>query len=147
MTNVEARLNSYYPIALTVFRVVFGLLFLCHGLSTLVGWPAPFAAPVGQWPDYYAGWIETITGSSITVGLATRLAALVASGEMAFAYLTVHLAHGFFPINNHGEDAVMYCFAFFLLIFTGGGAYALDARCGRWRMFSEPSRRTFGRRR
>ncbi len=131
MTNVEARLNSYYPIALTVFRVVFGLLFLCHGLSSLVGWPAPFAAPAGQWPDYYAGWIETITGVLITVGLATRVAALVASGEMAFAYLTVHLPHGFFPINNHGEDAVMYCFVFFLLIFTGGGAYALDVRRGR----------------
>jgi putative oxidoreductase len=128
MTNAPARLNSYYPIALTVFRVVFGVLFLCHGLSTVVGWPASFAAAVGQWPDCYAGWIETITAALIAVGLATRVAALVASGEMAFAYLTVHLPRGFFPINNHGEDAVMYCFVFFLLIFTGGGTYALDAR-------------------
>ncbi len=50
---------------------------------------------------------------------------------MAFAYFTVHLPQGFFPINNHGEAAVMYCFVFFLLIFTGGGVYALDARRGR----------------
>ncbi|MGB6206141.1 DoxX family protein [Mycobacterium sp.] len=152
--NLEARLNSYYPVALTVFRVVFGLLFLCDGLSKLIGWPAPFTAPVGHWPDYYAGWIETITGALIAVGLFTREAAFLACGEMAVAYFTAHLPHGFFPINNHGEAAVMYCFAFFLLIFTGGGVYALDARRGRWRSrvaprrrFSGPSRRTFGRRR
>jgi putative oxidoreductase len=131
--SLEAQLNSYWPIALSVFRAVFGLLFLCHGLSTLVGWPAHFAASVGQWPDYYAGWIETITGALLTVGLFTRVAAFVASGEMAFAYFTVHLPHGFFPINNHGEAAVMYCFAFLLLIFAGGGSYALDARRGPWR--------------
>jgi putative oxidoreductase len=128
--NLEARLNSNWPIALSVFRVMFGLLFLCHGLSSLIGWPANTLAPVGQWPDYYAGWIETITGTLITLGLVTRPAALLAAGEMAFAYFTVHLPHGFFPINNHGEDAVMYCFAFLLLIFAGGGAYALDARRG-----------------
>jgi putative oxidoreductase len=113
-----------------VFRVMFGLLFLCHGLSSLIGWPANTLAPVGQWPDYYAGWIETITGALITLGLFTRPAAFLAAGEMAFAYFTVHLPHGFFPITNHGEDAVMYCFAFLLLIFAGGGAYALDTRRG-----------------
>jgi putative oxidoreductase len=128
--NLEARLNSYWPIALAVFRVIFGLLFLCHGLSSLIDWPANTLAPVGQWPDYYAGWIETITGALITLGLFTRPAAFLAAGEMAFAYFTVHLPHGFFPINNHGEEAVMYCFAFLLLIFAGGGAYALDARRG-----------------
>lgn len=143
--NLEARLNSYRPIALSVFRVMFGLLFLCHGLSALIGWPANTIAPVGQWPDYYAGWIETVTGALITLGLFTRPAAFLAAGEMAFAYLTVHLAHGFFPINNHGEDAVMYCFAFLLLIFAGGGAYALDAKRGA--ILTGSSRRTFGRRR
>jgi putative oxidoreductase len=131
--NLEARLNSYRPIALSVFRVVFGLLFICHGLSTLTGWPSPHPAPVGEWPEYYAGWIETVTGALITLGLFTRPAAFLAAGEMAFAYFTVHLPHGFFPINNHGEGAVMYCFAWLLLIFAGGGAYALDARRGPWR--------------
>jgi len=142
--NLEARLNSYWPIALSVFRVVFGLLFLCHGLSTLIGWPAHdpvhYPAPVGQWPDYYAGWIEAITGALITLGLFTRPAAFLAAGEMAFAYFTVHLPHDFFPINNHGEAAVMYCFAWLLLIFAGGGAYALDARRGRWRSTAAPRR-------
>jgi putative oxidoreductase len=132
--NLEARLNSNWPTALAVFRVVFGLLFLCHGLSAVIGWPAAdHAAAVGQWPDYYAGWIELVTGVLITAGLFTREAAFVASGEMAFAYLTVHLPRDFFPINNGGEVAVMYCFAFLLLIFAGGGGYAADARRGHWR--------------
>jgi putative oxidoreductase len=140
-TNLEARLNSYWPIALSVFRVVFGLLFLCDGLSKLIGWPsAAHVAPVGQWPFYYAGLIETVTGALIAVGLFTRPAAFLASGEMAFAYFTAHLPHGFFPINNDGEAAVMYCFAFFLLIFAGGGAYALDARRGHWRAAGSPRR-------
>jgi putative oxidoreductase len=141
--HLEARLNSYWPTALSVFRVMFGLLFLCHGLSGLFGWPAPeHAVPFGQWPGYYASVIETVTGVLITVGLFTRAAAFLASGEMAFAYFTAHvpdglrhLPGGFFPINNKGEASVMYCFAFLLLIFAGGGAYALDAgRGGRRRI-------------
>lgn len=126
--NWETRLSTYSPTALAVYRVVFGLLFLCHGLSKLIGWPVGPAAAVGHWPDYYAGWIETVTGVLVTLGLFTRIAAFVACGEMAFAYFTVHLPHGFFPISNQGEPAVMYCFAFFLLIFMGAGAYALDDR-------------------
>jgi putative oxidoreductase len=133
--NLETKLNSNWPMALAVFRVVFGLLFLCHGLAALIGWPAPHTVPVGEWPHYYAGWIELVTGVLIIAGLFTRVAAFVACGEMAVAYFTVHLPHGFFPITNHGEAAVMYCFAFFLLIFAGGGDYTMDARGarGRWR--------------
>ena len=127
--NLQARLNSYLPIALSVFRVMFGLLFLSHGLSSVIGWPAAsHVAQVGHWPDFYAGWIELITGALITLGLFTRPAAFLASGEMAFAYFTVHFPHGFFPINNHGENSVMFCFAFLLLVFTGGGPYALEGR-------------------
>jgi putative oxidoreductase len=137
--KLEARLNSYRPVALSVFRVIFGLLFLCHGLSGVIGWPAAgHVAPVGQWPDFYAAWIELITGALIALGLFTRPAAFLASGEMAFAYFTAHFPHGFWPINNHGEDAVMFCFAFLLLAFTGGGPHALEGgprgRLGRNRL-------------
>jgi putative oxidoreductase len=130
--NLEARLNPHWPTALSVFRVIFGLLFLCDGLSKLIAWPAPDVIAVGQWPEYYAGWIETITGSLIALGLFTRAAAFVASGEMAVAYFTAHLPHGFFPASNGGEPAVMYCFAFLLLVFSGPGLYALDSRRGQW---------------
>jgi putative oxidoreductase len=124
--NLEARLNSNWPVALAVFRVTYGLLFLCHGLSTVFGWPAHHTVPPGRWPGYYAGLIELVTGLLVTAGLFTRPAAFVASGEMAVAYFTVHCPHGFFPITNNGEASVMYCFAFLLLVFAGGGAYALE---------------------
>jgi putative oxidoreductase len=127
--NLETRLNSYLPSALSVFRIVFGLLFLSHGQSSVIGWPAASrVASVGQWPEFYAGWIELSTGALITLGLFTRAAAAMASGEMAYAYVTVHLPRGFWPINNHGEASVMFCFAFLLLVFTGGGHYALEGR-------------------
>ena len=118
----------YSPTALTVYRVVFGLLFLCHGLSKLFGWPVGPTVPGGEWPGYYAGWIEMVTSVLIILGLFTRIAAFVACGEMAVAYFTQHLPHGFWPIANQGELAVTYCFAFFLLIFLGAGAHALDTR-------------------
>jgi putative oxidoreductase len=133
--NLEARLNSYSPIGLAVFRVIIGLLFLCQGLNKLIGWPGDplHKAAIGEWPFYYAALIELITSVLIIAGLFTRPAAFIACGEMAFAYFTQHLPHGFFPIANGGELAVLYCFAFFLLIFVGGGAYALDARRSGWR--------------
>ncbi|MBI3212478.1 MAG: DoxX family protein [Mycobacterium sp.] len=128
--QLDARLNPYAPAVLSLFRVVFGLLFLCHGLSHLFGWPAAAgpAAPVGLWPFWWAGILELVTAVLITIGLFTRIAAFVASGVMAFAYFTQHITVDFLPIVNKGEPAVLYCFAFFLLVFTGGGAYALDAR-------------------
>lgn len=128
MRDVEAQLHRRSPLAVAAFRVVFGLLFLCHGLSKLVGWPLPPAVPGGAWPLYYAGWIELATGALVAVGLFTRAAAFIASGEMAAAYFSEHSTHGLLPIANHGEMAVLYCFGFFLLTFTGGGAYALDNR-------------------
>src|SRR6202012_3669292 len=96
--SLEVRLNSYWPTALSVFRVMFGLLFLSHGLSGLIGWPAAdHVAPVGQWPDYSANWIEAVPGSPVPLGLFPRPGPFLPSGEMAFAYFPVHLPHGFNP--------------------------------------------------
>ena len=110
--------------------MAFGLLFLCHGVAVVFGWPAAadLAAPVGAWPFWWGGVLELVTGVLISIGLWTRISALVASGIMAFAYVTEHTSTGLLPIANGGELAAMYCFAFFLLIFTGGGPYALDSR-------------------
>ncbi|MBJ7341471.1 DoxX family protein [Mycolicibacterium sp.] len=128
-TKLDARLTPQAPAVLSLFRVVFGLLFLCHATSHLFGWPlAAQQAPVGTWPFWYAGVLELVTAILITVGLFTRIAAFVASGVMAFAFFTQHLPTGIIPMTNGGELAVLYCFAFFLLIFTGGGVYAIDSR-------------------
>ncbi len=127
--QLDARLNPHAPAVLSLFRVIFGLLFLCHAVSHLFGWPAAAgpAAAVGSFPFWWAGLLELVTGILITIGLFTRIAAFVASGIMAFAYFTQHIEAGFPPIVS-GEAAVLYCFAFFLLVFTGGGLYALDSR-------------------
>ncbi len=133
MTNpadhFDARLSPHAPAVLSLLRVVFGLLFLCHATSHLFGWPlASQQAPVGAWPYFYAGIIELVAAILITLGLFTRIAAFIASGVMAFAFFTQHLPTGVIPMTNGGELSVLYCFAFFFLVFAGGGSIALDAR-------------------
>jgi putative oxidoreductase len=127
-TRFDARLNPQAPAALSVFRIVFGLLYFLHGTSKMFGWPAPQQVPTGTWPFWWAGIIETILGALITLGFATRPAAFIAAGEMAFAYFTQHLPGGFWPINNGGELAVLYCFGFLLLVFSGSGVYGIEGR-------------------
>jgi putative oxidoreductase len=126
--DIESRLETVAPIVLSLFRVVVGLLFACHGAVVLFGWPVSFGPTpaFGEWPDWYAGAIELIVGILVFTGLATRIAAFIGSGEMAFAYFTVHQPKAPLPIANDGELAVLFCFAFFLLVFTGGGIIALD---------------------
>lgn len=129
-TNLDTRLGSLSPAVISLFRVVFGLLYTIHGASKLFAWPVDSgsgAAPVGTWPYWYAGVIELVLGLLIIAGLFTRVAAFIASGEMAFAYFTQHQPKGLWPIENGGELAVLYCFGFLLLAAIGGGAYALDA--------------------
>ncbi|CAN5344488.1 DoxX family protein [soil metagenome] len=129
--QLDARLNPHAPAVLSLFRIVFGLLFLNHAVLHLFGWPAAAglpAAPVGSWPYWWAGLLELVTSVLITIGLFTRIAAFFASGIMAFTFFTQHLPNGILPITNGGELAVLYCFGFFLLVFTGGGLYALDSR-------------------
>lgn len=126
--NLDNRLSPYAPAALSVFRVVVGLLFVCHATAHLFGWPSGPAAAVGQWPYFYAGVIELVVGVLVILGLFTRIAALVGAGVMAFAFFTQHLPSGVIPMTNGGEPAVFYCFAFLLLVFTGAGSLALDTR-------------------
>ena len=97
--NLDARLNPHSQTVLSLFRVVFGLLFALHGSAILFAWPIAMGptAPTGAWPLWWAGIIELVTGLLVTVGLFTRIAAFVASGAMAFAYFTQHLPHGFSP--------------------------------------------------
>jgi putative oxidoreductase len=128
VTKLESKLTSLSPIVLSVFRVVLALLLLCHATSHLFGFPvARQQAPVGSWPIWWGGLIEVVAGVLILAGLITRLAAFIASGVMAYAYFMQHQPKSFWPIINNGEPAVLLCFGFFLLVFTGGGAWALDA--------------------
>ena len=117
-------------LALTALRIVAGFLFFCHGAQKLLGW---FAEPGAQkmalaFPQlpWFAGVIELVGGGLILLGLLTRLAAFIASGEMAFAYFMVHAPNGPVPILNHGELAALYSFLFLFLAAHGGGPFSFD---------------------
>jgi len=131
------NLSSLSPRALSILRIMSGLLFLEHGTMKFFAFPAPFPMP-GPLPAMLmaAGVIELVAGTLITLGLFTRLAAFIASGEMAFAYFIQHAPRGFWPAVNMGEAALLFCFVFFYLIFAGPGSWALDHVIGRGRVTS-----------
>lgn len=140
------NLIRYAPVALAVLRIVTALLFLEHGTQKIFGFPAmqSFGAPPDAGAEgggapggmmtmmMLAGWLEIVGGLAIIFGLLTRPVAFILAGEMAVAYWLVHVGMGgFFPINNGGEAAIMFCFVFLYLVFAGPGAWALDNMLGR----------------
>lgn len=123
------NLAAWRPQALSMLRIVIALLFLQHGVMKLFHWPAPQPGAPDPLPPLLlaAAVIEVVGGVLITLGLFTRIAAFVCSGEMAFAYFMVHAPQGSIPALNLGEAAVLYCIAFFYLFFAGPGPWSLDA--------------------
>jgi putative oxidoreductase len=110
-------------------RLVVGLMFFCHGAQKIFGWFAPPGQHGGPLPPLMmaGGWIEIVGGLLIAVGLFTRVAAFIASGEMAVAFFMMHAKGNILPIVNKGELAVVYCFLFFYIFLYGPGAWSLDA--------------------
>ena len=123
------NLMRYEPIALGIFRIVIGLIFLEHGTQKFLSFPPGDMAGVG-WalsnPAHYAGIIELVCGALITLGWFTRPAAFLASGMTAVAYWMAHAPQNFWPINNGGDAAILNCFAFLYLVFRGPGAWSVD---------------------
>jgi putative oxidoreductase len=129
--------------ALSLFRVVVGFLFACHGAASLFGVLGGAygggTVDVGVWPDWYAAVIQLVAGGLVALGLGTRAAAFVCSGSMAYAYFKVHQSDALFPLQNGGEAAAMFCWAFFLISVLGPGSYTLgDLRRSR-RVAAQPS--------
>ena len=124
------QLSTRAPIALSILRIMSGLLFLAHGTQKFLGFPAGESAGSG-WafahPGAYAGVIELVAGTLIVLGLFTRPAAFLASGTMAAAYFIGHASQGFWPVNNMGDAAILYCFVFLYLVFAGPGPLSVDA--------------------
>jgi putative oxidoreductase len=129
MDRFNAALSAWAPQVQSILRIMAGLLFLQHGLVKFFGFPiAPQNYPAMFTLLWFAGIIETVGGSLLTLGLFTRFAALFMSGEMAVAYWMMRPSRGFFPIQNGGNLEVIYCFVFFYFIFAGPGPWSLDAK-------------------
>jgi putative oxidoreductase len=125
----EVGIARRSPYALALLRIMSGLIFLEHGTQKFLGFPAGEAAGSG-WalnnPAAFAGIVELVAGILITIGLFTRPAAFVASGTMAVAYWMAHAPQNAFPVNNGGDAAILYCFAFLYVMFAGPGAWSVD---------------------
>jgi putative oxidoreductase len=126
--TMTERLSAYAPQALSVLRIIAALLFLAHGTQKLMGFPAAEFAPPMFSIFWFAGVIEIVTGILIGIGLFTRPAAFIASGTMAFAYWMAHAPANFFPTNNGGDAAILFCFVFLFLVFAGPGVWSVEKK-------------------
>jgi len=119
-------LSRFEPVAFAVLRVVAGFLYSCHGAQKLFGAFGGHQVTVHNPLMLAAGIIEFGGGVLILLGLGIRYAAFIASGEMAVAYFMMHAGRGFFPIQNGGELAVVYCFLFLFIACHGAGKFGVD---------------------
>ncbi|TMB57519.1 MAG: DoxX family protein [Deltaproteobacteria bacterium] len=123
-------MRSYEPQTYALCRIVTGFLFLWHGMEKLFGFPT--APPPGAPPFviYVGGGLELLCGVLVMIGLVTRWAAFIASGEMAFAYWMAHGMRALLPVQNQGELAAIYCFVFLFIAARGPGIWSVDAGRG-----------------
>ena len=119
-------LSRWQPQVLAILRIVTGLLLIELATMKFFLFPAPLMP--GPLPPMLvaAGAIELVAGVLITLGLFTRIAAFVASGELAFAYFIGHFPKSFWPGINMGENAILLCFILLYLAAAGPGAWSID---------------------
>jgi len=129
VSDLQAKLTAWSPRMLAVLRIVAALLFIEHGTIKLFGFPAggqpgPQAMFSFMW---IAGLLEAGGGLLVLLGLFTRPAAFLISGEMAVGYWMAHAPKSLYPALNMGDAAILFCFVFLYLVFSGPGAWSLDA--------------------
>ena len=124
-------LNSFEPQTKAILRIVTGLLFFSVGLAKILHFPmipALANVTITEWPEGPAGTIELIGGLLVMLGLYSRIAAFICSGEMAFAYFIAHFPRGIYPALNGGDGAILFCFIFLTLAAVGPGAFAINKK-------------------
>ena len=122
-------LERWQPQALALLRIFAALLFLEHGTAKLFHFPIPQPGAPDHLPTILlaAAVIELVGGVLVTLGLFTRLAAFIMSGEIAIGYFMFHFPQSFWPLANKGEAAILYAFIFLYIAAAGPGAWSLDA--------------------
>jgi putative oxidoreductase len=126
-----SAIRTLEPFARSVLRIVVGFTFSLHGMQKLLGFFGGFGGKGGTAPFgslfWFAGALELVGGLLLILGLITSPVAFILCGEMAVAYFKAHFPHGFFPLRNGGELAVLYCFIFLYLSTSGAGPLSLDS--------------------
>lgn len=125
----ENHLSTIWaPRLLSVLRIMAALLFMAHGTMKLLGFPdSGRAGPELFSLMGFAGMLEIVGGILLVLGLFTRPVAFILSGQMAVAYFMAHAPQNFFPIQNGGESAILFCFVFLYLAAAGPGSWSVDA--------------------
>jgi putative oxidoreductase len=128
MTILDSFYVRWTPRLLSVLRMVAGFLFIAHGAQKLFGFLAPpgASAPPAFSQMWVGGVLEFFGGLALIMGLFTRPVAFILSGMMAVGYFQMHAPSGFWPLQNKGELAVLYCFLFLFLSVAGGGSWSVD---------------------
>jgi putative oxidoreductase len=135
--SLASMLSPWAPRTLSLLRIISGLVFFTAGSMKVFGYPEMPGYPMPPFDPISmmgaAGLIEVIGGALITLGLFTRPAAFICSGQMAFAYFMGHASQSFWPNVNNGIPALLLCFIFFHLVFAGPGSISVDALLARRR--------------
>jgi putative oxidoreductase len=129
MQKLDELCAAWAPRLLSLLRFIAALVILQYALTKLFGFP--YFEGLSNQPAFtlywFTGVIELVFGGLTLIGLFTRFATFVLSGEMAFAYFIDHAPHSFFPLLNEGNEAVLFCFIFLYLAAAGGGPWSVDA--------------------
>jgi len=123
--KIAKFVSKYENEVYVILRIVTGFLFLWHGSQKLFDFP-PSGHVLPPYMMYVIGPIEFFGGLLVMTGLWTRWAAFICSGEMAYAYWTIHGTHALLPIVNKGELAMLYCFLFLFIFMRGAGVFSID---------------------
>ena len=122
--------ERYAPQMYALMRIVFGLVFLMYGLQKfgMLGGVdgRGTAVAIGSWPFGIAGPLEVVIGVLVLLGLFTKPAAFIGAGEMAVAYFYSHFPVAPLPVQNMGQPAVLFCFAFLYIAARGAGIWSLE---------------------
>lgn len=120
-------LHSLHPYLLSLLRIVSSLVLFSYGTQKVLHFPAAQNVPAAWSLSWIAGLLELVLGFLVLIGFQTRIASFVLSGLMAFAYFLAHAPQSFYPAQNGGVSAILFCFIFLFLVSAGGGPFSVDA--------------------
>ena len=137
MATSDSFHTTWTPRILSVMRIIVAFLLIAHGAQKLFGFLAPpgMPGPALLTQIGIGGLLEFFGGGLLLIGLFTRPVAFILSGMMAVAYFQMHAPGGFWPLQNKGELAVLYCFVFLFISVAGGGEWSVDRL---WRRDATP---------